>query len=122
MLQSDSQDLLCMTHHTPVCRQRDNEIASLRLMLSERDDKINSTMTELAEVHEQLRCQESSLQQAYNQLADASRDKARVRQQLLENQTELTGVRCVVVLCMTMWPGCKRVSLMHRGRTGADCR
>lgn len=73
-------------------RQRDNEIASLRLMLSERDEKINSTMTELAEVHEQLRCQESSLQQAYNQLADASRDKARVRQQLLENQTELTGV------------------------------
>lgn len=61
-------------------------------MLSERDEKINSTMTELAEVHEQLRCQESSLQQAYNQLADASRDKARVRQQLLENQTELTGV------------------------------
>lgn len=61
-------------------------------MLTERDEKINSTMNELAEVHEQLRCQESSLQQAYNHLADASRDKARVRQQLLENQAELTGV------------------------------
>ena len=80
----------CMTGYAIAslltCRQRDNEIASLRALLSERDESINGVMTELAEVHEQLRCQESSLQIAYNHLADASRDKARVRQQLLENQ------------------------------------
>lgn len=70
-------------------------------MLSERDEKINSTLTELAEVHEQLRCQESSLQQAYNHLASASRDKARVRQQLLENQTELTGVGLLAISTVT---------------------
>ena len=70
-------------------------------MLSERDEKINSTLTELAEVHEQLRCQESSLQQAYNHLASASRDKARVRQQLLENQTELTGVGLLMTSSVT---------------------
>lgn len=69
-------------------------------MLSERDERINNVMTELAEVHEQLRCQESSLQIAYNHLADASRDKARVRQQLIENQAELTGVS---ILSRPVW-------------------
>lgn len=79
--------------HVHCCRQRDSEIASLRTSLSAKDTKLQDSRSELAELHAQIKLHEGSLQQAYNQLAEASRDKARVRQQLLENQAELTGVR-----------------------------
>lgn len=74
------------------CRQRDSEIAALRTSLAERDSKAQASRSELAELQLQVKSHEHSLQHAYNQLAEASRDKARVRQQLLENQAELTGV------------------------------
>ncbi|DBB01048.1 TPA: hypothetical protein ACH3X1_000948 [Trebouxia sp. C0004] len=73
-------------------RQRDIEIAALRATLSERDSKLQDSRSELAELHAQIKDNEDGLQQAYNQLAEASRDRARVRQQLLQNQAELTGV------------------------------
>lgn len=87
------------THHSTVlqCRQRDSEIAALRTSLAERDSKVQASRSELAELQLQVKSHEHSLQHAYNQLAEASRDKARVRQQLLENQAELTGVS----LCCT---------------------
>ena len=76
-----------------VCRQRDKEIAALRASLAERDDKLHDSRSELAELHAQIRNHEQGLHTAYHQLAEASRDKARVRQQLLDNQAELSGVR-----------------------------
>lgn len=66
----------------------------MRASLSERDAKLQDSRCELAELQLQVKGHEDGLQQAYNQLAEASRDKARVRQQLLDNQAELTGVRC----------------------------
>ena len=75
-----------------VCRQRDSEIASLRASLADRDSKLQDSRAELAELHAQIHTHEEGLQMAYNQLAEASKDKARVRQQLLENQAELSGV------------------------------
>lgn len=62
------------------------------MSLAERDSKVQASRSELAELQLQVKSHEHSLQHAYNQLAEASRDKARVRQQLLENQAELTGV------------------------------
>ena len=53
---------------------------------------MQASRSELAELQVQVKSHEDSLQHAYNQLAEASRDKARVRQQLLDNQAELTGV------------------------------
>ena len=83
------------------CRQRDKEIVALRASLSERDAKLQDTRSELAELQLQVKGHEDGLQHAYNQLAEASRDKARVRQQLLDNQAELTGVSCLLaLLCM----------------------
>lgn len=81
-----------MTVLTGPYRQRDKEIAALRASLAERDSKLHATRSDVSELHAQLHGHETGLQQAYNQLAEASRDKARVRQQLLENQAELSGV------------------------------
>lgn len=53
---------------------------------------MQASRSELAELQLQVKSHEDSLQHAYKQLAEASRDKARVRQQLLDNQAELTGV------------------------------